>query len=87
MKEPTCFSVTLVNKETFDLIGMFQGMEMVFRIAVAILQTCQEDLLALDMEGLLKVCMIIVIISIIIMNTYGLLQRLTHTGPVCLQVL
>lgn len=31
-----------------------EGMEMVFRIAVAILQTCQEDLLALDMEGLLK---------------------------------
>ncbi|XP_076436734.1 EVI5-like protein isoform X2 [Babylonia areolata] len=31
-----------------------EGMEMVFRIAVAILQTCQEDLLALDMEGLLQ---------------------------------
>ncbi|XP_070176822.1 EVI5-like protein isoform X2 [Littorina saxatilis] len=31
-----------------------EGMEMVFRIAVAILQTCHEDLLALDMEGLLK---------------------------------
>ena len=36
-------------------VHVFQGMEMVFRIAVAILQTCQEDLLALDMEGLLKV--------------------------------
>nr|KAG5706639.1 hypothetical protein BaRGS_005709 [Batillaria attramentaria] len=31
-----------------------RGMEMVFRVAVGILQTCQEDLLALDMEGLLK---------------------------------
>ena len=62
-------------------------MEMVFRIAVAILQTCHEDLLALDMEGLLKVCMIIIIIIVIIMNSYGYLQRLTHTGPVFLQVL
>ncbi|KAL8625770.1 hypothetical protein ACOMHN_012362 [Nucella lapillus] len=30
-----------------------EGMDAVFRVAVAILQTCQEDLLALDMEGLL----------------------------------
>ncbi|XP_012944946.2 uncharacterized protein LOC101846777 isoform X2 [Aplysia californica] len=31
-----------------------EGMEMIFRVGVAILQSCQEDLLALDMEGLLK---------------------------------
>ncbi|XP_076455006.1 EVI5-like protein isoform X2 [Babylonia areolata] len=31
-----------------------EGMESVLRIALAILQTCQEDLLALDMEGLLQ---------------------------------
>ncbi|KAK3732519.1 hypothetical protein RRG08_030719 [Elysia crispata] len=31
-----------------------EGMEMIFRVGVAILQMCQEDLLALDMEGLLK---------------------------------
>ncbi|XP_055896566.1 EVI5-like protein isoform X4 [Biomphalaria glabrata] len=31
-----------------------EGMEIIFRVGVAILQSCQEDLLALDMEGLLK---------------------------------
>ncbi|XP_059139908.1 EVI5-like protein isoform X7 [Physella acuta] len=30
-----------------------EGMEMIFRVGIAILQSCQEDLLALDMEGLL----------------------------------
>ena len=28
---------------------------MLFRVAISILQTCEKDLLALDMEGLLKV--------------------------------
>lgn len=44
---------------------------MVFRVAVAILQTCQEDLLALDMEGLLKVMLASVGISFVV-NPYWL---------------
>ncbi|BFZ20670.1 hypothetical protein BsWGS_23709 [Bradybaena similaris] len=31
-----------------------EGMEMIFRVGVAILQSCQDELLTLDMEGLLK---------------------------------
>lgn len=33
----------------------FQGMEMIFRIAISILQTCKDDLLSHDMEGMIKV--------------------------------
>ncbi|XP_022236978.1 ecotropic viral integration site 5 ortholog-like isoform X2 [Limulus polyphemus] len=36
-----------------DLL-LSEGMEVVFRIAIAILQLCKEDLLQLDMEGMLK---------------------------------
>ncbi len=31
-----------------------EGMEMIFRLSIAILQLCKEELLKLDMEGLLK---------------------------------
>ncbi|XP_076316390.1 ecotropic viral integration site 5 ortholog-like isoform X2 [Tachypleus tridentatus] len=36
-----------------DLL-LFEGIEIIFRIAVTILQFCKEDILQLDMEGMLK---------------------------------
>ncbi|XP_025111663.1 EVI5-like protein isoform X3 [Pomacea canaliculata] len=52
----TLFTTSLPLSLARRIMDLFisEGMEMVFRVAVAILQTCQEDLLALDMEGLLK---------------------------------
>ncbi len=35
---------------------LIDGMEIIFRLAVAILNFGKEDLLSLDMEGMLKVC-------------------------------
>lgn len=34
---------------------LLQGMSVIFRIALSLLQLCEEDLLATDMEGMLKV--------------------------------
>ncbi|KAK7497018.1 hypothetical protein BaRGS_00011754 [Batillaria attramentaria] len=52
----TLFTTSLPLSLARRIMDIFisEGMEMVFRVAVGILQTCQEDLLALDMEGLLK---------------------------------
>lgn len=33
---------------------LFEGIEIIFRLSIAILQLCRDDLLKLDMEGLLK---------------------------------
>ena len=37
---------------------VFQGMDVVFRLGIAILQTSQEELLSMDMEGMLQVKLI-----------------------------
>lgn len=36
-------------------LNFLQGMEIIFRLAMAILQQARIDLLKLDMEGMLKV--------------------------------
>ncbi|XP_076343403.1 ecotropic viral integration site 5 ortholog-like isoform X2 [Tachypleus tridentatus] len=52
----TLFTATLPLQLASRVMDLFlsEGMEMVFRIAVAILQSCKEDLLQLDMEGMLR---------------------------------
>ncbi|XP_067129865.1 ecotropic viral integration site 5 ortholog-like isoform X2 [Centruroides vittatus] len=52
----TLFTSTLPLSLASRVMDLFlsEGMEMIFRIAVAILQFCKEDLLQLDMEGMLK---------------------------------
>src|SRR2546423_662070 len=48
----SCLPLPLANR-VMDLF-ISEGMEMIFRLAIAILTVCREDLLKLDMEGLLK---------------------------------
>lgn len=52
----TLFSSCLPLNLAARVIDVFlsEGMEMIFRVSVAILMICKEDLLKLDMEGLLK---------------------------------
>ncbi|XP_013790210.1 ecotropic viral integration site 5 ortholog-like isoform X1 [Limulus polyphemus] len=52
----TLFTAALPLQLALRVMDLFlsEGMEMVFRIAVAILQFCKEDLLQLDMEGMLR---------------------------------
>ena len=40
------------------LLILFQGPEFIFRVAIALLTLCQDTLLALDMEGVLKVLIV-----------------------------
>ena len=37
---------------------LLQGPEFIFRVAIALLTLCQDTLLALDMEGVLKVLIV-----------------------------
>lgn len=52
----TLFTSNLPLHLAYRVMDLFlsEGMDMIFRISVAILQICKEDLLKLDMEGLLK---------------------------------
>ena len=52
----TLFTSCLPLNLAARVIDVFlsEGMEMIFRISIAILMICKEDLLKLDMEGLLK---------------------------------
>ncbi|VDM20877.1 unnamed protein product, partial [Wuchereria bancrofti] len=50
LAEVNLFCLNLFNL----LIDLFEGMEFIFRIAMAILQQARLDLLKLDMEGMLK---------------------------------
>ncbi|XP_064457215.1 ecotropic viral integration site 5 ortholog-like isoform X2 [Ornithodoros turicata] len=52
----TLFTSCLPHTLACRVMDLFlsEGMEMIFRIAIAILQYCKEDILQLDMEGMLK---------------------------------
>lgn len=52
----TLFTSCLPLDLAFRVIDLFlsEGIEMIFRISIAILLLCKEDLLKLDMEGLLR---------------------------------
>lgn len=52
----TLFTSNLPLHLAYRVMDLFlsEGLDMVFRLSVAILQICREDLLKLDMEGLLK---------------------------------
>ncbi|XP_022254208.1 ecotropic viral integration site 5 ortholog-like isoform X1 [Limulus polyphemus] len=52
----TLFTANLPLQLASRVMDLFlsEGMEMIFRISVAILQFCKEDLIQLDMEGMLK---------------------------------
>lgn len=52
----TLFTSNLPLHLAYRVMDLFlsEGLEMIFRLSVAILQICKEDLLKLDMEGLLK---------------------------------
>lgn len=62
--ELLCFGVSLLaNKlkpnhihQHFCLDAYLQGLEIVFRVGLAILQMNQTELIQLDMEGMLQVC-------------------------------
>lgn len=62
--EILCFGVSLLpNKlkpnhihQHFCLDSDLQGLEIVFRVGLAILQMNQTELIQLDMEGMLQVC-------------------------------
>lgn len=47
----------------FRVIDVFlsEGMNIIFQVALALLHLGKEDLLSLDMEGMLKVCILIFI--------------------------
>lgn len=48
----TCFPVHIIKPEN----RVFQGLEIIFRVGLAILQYNQTDLVQLDMEGMSQVC-------------------------------
>lgn len=48
----SCFPLNLAYR-VIDLF-LSEGIEMIFRLSVAVLMLCKEELLKLDMEGLLK---------------------------------
>lgn len=52
----TLFTSNLPLHIAYRVMDLFlsEGFDMIFRLSVAILQICKEDLLKLDMEGLLK---------------------------------
>ncbi|KAM7305662.1 putative ecotropic viral integration site [Ixodes scapularis] len=52
----TLFTSCLPHTLACRVMDLFlsEGMEMIFRIAIAILQFCKEDILQLDMEGMLR---------------------------------
>uniref|UniRef100_T1J7S3 Rab-GAP TBC domain-containing protein n=1 Tax=Strigamia maritima TaxID=126957 RepID=T1J7S3_STRMM len=52
----TLFSTALPLPLAFHIMDLFisEGMEMIFRVAVSILQNCKDQLLSMDMEGMLK---------------------------------
>lgn len=52
----TLFTSNLPLHLAYRVMDLFlsEGLDMIFRLSVAILQICKEDLLKLDMEGLLK---------------------------------
>lgn len=52
----TLFSTTLPLALAFRIMDVFisEGMEMIFRISISILQTSKDELLAQDMEGMIK---------------------------------
>ncbi|RWS24245.1 TBC1 domain family member-like protein, partial [Leptotrombidium deliense] len=52
----TLFTSCLPLHVAYRVIDLFlsEGMEIIFRLSIAILMICKEDLLKLDMEGLLK---------------------------------
>lgn len=52
----TLFTSNLPLHLAYRVMDLFlsEGLEMIFRLSVAILQICRDDLLKLDMEGLLK---------------------------------
>lgn len=52
----TLFSTALPLPLAFHIMDIFisEGMEMIFRIAISILQNCKDLLLSMDMEGMLK---------------------------------
>ena len=52
----TLFTSCLPLHIAYRVMDLFlmEGIEMIFRISIAILLLCKEDLLKLDMEGLLR---------------------------------
>lgn len=52
----TLFTSNLPLHLAYRVMDLFlsEGLDMIFRLSIAILQICKEDLLKLDMEGLLK---------------------------------
>jgi len=55
----TIFTTSLPLAVASRIMDVFlmDGIEVVFRIALAILSMAKHELLSLDMEGMLKVCM------------------------------
>ena len=49
----TAFLPLHIAERVIDLF-LSEGMEMIFRLSIALLMICKEELLKLDMEGLLE---------------------------------
>ena len=56
----TLFTTALTLPLACRIFDVFlsEGMEIIFKVALAMLQIGKEDLLSLDMEGMLKVCFV-----------------------------
>ncbi|GAB6024976.1 hypothetical protein CHUAL_010070 [Chamberlinius hualienensis] len=52
----TLYSTSLLLPLAFRVMDVFisEGMEMIFRIAISILQTCKDELMSQDMEGMIR---------------------------------
>lgn len=61
-----CWSANVFSlfRRVIDVF-LSEGISVIFQIALALLHLGKEDLLSLDMEGMLKVCLYILIIYII----------------------